>query len=165
MAQKIRDAGVGRLRSVRNALHEPDGADVMILRPTLAAALCAVLSFPAQAQTDKLLAFLDQNGDGAISRAEFIALRQQIFARIDADSSGTLSQLEVTAAQEAAAERRRQSRDLWSQDTDGDGQLTLAEFTAQTPGFDRADRDGDGVLSTDEIDRARRLLGTLSGRD
>jgi Ca2+-binding EF-hand superfamily protein len=128
----------------------------------LAMLLTGCLAAPALAEGDRLLAGLDANGDGAISRPEFLVLRQQMFARIDADGSGTVTEAEVAAAEAAMAKRRqRQVRDLWSQDADGDGELTLAEYTSSTPGFDRADRDGDGVLSGAEIDRVARLIGSF----
>jgi Ca2+-binding EF-hand superfamily protein len=125
-------------------------------------ALClATLASPAFAEGNRILKALDQNGDGAISREEVLTLRADIFARIDADSSGTVTQAEIAAAEAAAQERRQALRagDVWAQDADGDGQLSLAEFTAATPGFDRADSNADGVLSGDEINRITRLLG------
>lgn len=137
----------------------------MFARATLLTVALCLSGIPAMAEGDRLLTALDTDGDGALSRAEFMVLREEMFARIDSDGSGALTEAEVTAAQEAAAERMRQKRDLWSQDADGDGQLTLAEFTSKTPGFDRADRDGDGVLSQAELDRVAALLGQFAGRE
>ena len=125
------------------------------------ALLIGVLAAPALAEGDQLLAALDTNQDSALSRAEFLVLRQQMFAKIDADGSGAVTKAEIEAAKAAMAERARQS-DVWDQDADGDGQLTLAEYTSATPGFDRADRNGDGVLSGAEIDRVMRLIGSFT---
>jgi Ca2+-binding EF-hand superfamily protein len=146
--------------------HDMMGVPMMIPRANRRMALAlTLLPMPALADGKEMLAILDRNGDGSISRQEVVALRQTVFARMDADGDGRLTRAEVEAARAAAAERqaRQAERDPFSLDADGDGQLTLAEFTGRTPGFDRADRDGDGVLSPAEIDRVRQLLGTLSG--
>lgn len=131
-------------------------------RLCLCLALLALPALPAQAQENSPLASLDTNGDGAVSRPEFDALRQSVFARIDRDASGTLTAQEVEAAAQERAAARTGGGDPWSRDRNGDGVLTLAEFTAQSPGFDRADRNGDGQLSAAELDRIARLLGALA---
>lgn len=103
---------------------------------------------------------LDTDKSGAISREEFLALRREMFARIDADNSGTVTRAEIEAARQAAPGQRQMQADdrIWSQDANGDGQLTLAEYTAQTRGFDLADRNRDGQLSPAEFDRIARLI-------
>ena len=121
----------------------------------LAAALIAA---PALAQT----AFqrLDADGSGAISRAEFLMLRREMFARIDADGSGTVTRAEIEAARQATPGQRKMQADdrIWAQDANGDGVLTLTEYTAQTRGFDFADRNNDGQLSPAEFDRVARFI-------
>ncbi|MBD3765543.1 MAG: EF-hand domain-containing protein [Sphingomonadales bacterium] len=107
---------------------------------------------------------LDTNGNSAISREEFLALRREMFARIDADQSGTVTRAEIEAARQASnragsGNRQMQADErIWSQDANGDGQLTLAEYTAQTRGFDMADRNRDGQLSAAEFDRIARFI-------
>ncbi len=134
----------------------------LTLTLTLTVAL-TLLATPGLAQVDQLLAAIDANGDGSISRDEVLAVREALFDRMDTDGNGTLSRAEVEAARALAADRRamQAARDPWTLDANGDNALGRDEFTAATPGFDRADRNGDGVLSPDEIDRVARLLGSL----
>lgn len=103
---------------------------------------------------------LDRDHSGTISRAEFLALREQMFAALDTDGSGTLSRAEVEAArqrQQSARAEQVEAR-LRALDTNGDGQVTLGEYTAQTRGFDLADRNGDGQISRAEFDRVARFI-------
>jgi Ca2+-binding EF-hand superfamily protein len=133
----------------------------MTRNPLHLALLLSGLAAPAFAQGEQFLAALDKNGDGAITREEAIIMRQNIFARVDQDGSGTVTQAEIDAIRAELPDDTRVpvKGNPMSLDADADGQLTPAEFTSQTPGFDRADRDGDGVLSTAEIDRVMRFLG------
>lgn len=103
---------------------------------------------------------LDTDGNGAISRAEFLEIRRAMFARIDADQSGTVTAAEIETARQALPGKRQKQADkrIWSQDANGDGLLTLAEYTAQTRGFDFADRNSDGQLSPAEFERIARFL-------
>jgi Ca2+-binding EF-hand superfamily protein len=127
------------------------------------ALLLSALAVPALAQGEHLLAALDKNGDGAITREDAVMGRQDIFARIDQDGSGTLTKVEIDTIRAELPDDTRMPAPgkAMSLDADADGQLTRAEFTSQTPGFDRADRDGDGVLSGAEIDRMQRFLGLV----
>lgn len=157
-AQHVGKAGVLRIN-----WYEPNERPTMMYKSFALLLLVVPLATPALADGSRMLAALDADKDGAISRAEILVLREQVFARVDADASGTVTMAEIKAAQAAMAERRKRAGvdNIWSSDADGNGELTLDEFTAKTPGFDRADRDGDGVLSGAELDRVARLLGSF----
>ncbi|WP_176473890.1 EF-hand domain-containing protein [Actibacterium ureilyticum] len=131
------------------------------MRPIPSLALIALLSAgAAQAMTEDTFHRLDADGDGVISREEFLDLRRMMFAMIDTDSSGTLTDAEIAAARESASRniQMRADKRIWDQDANGDGELSLAEYTAQTRGFDFADRNDDGALSQDEFNRIARFL-------
>lgn len=133
----------------------------MTVRQTITRAAFALALIPGAALAqDNLFTQLDANGDGVIDGNEFRALRVAMFDRIDADRSGTVTAAEIDIARQALpGKRARQSdRRIWDQDANGDGLLTLAEYTAQTRGFDMADRNNDGVISSAEYNRIARFL-------
>ncbi|SOB87757.1 EF hand [Sphingomonas guangdongensis] len=68
----------------------------------------------------------DANGDGAVSRAEFVARAEARFARIDTDRNGSLSRDERRAGRPDRG--RRMAGALQRLDSDGDGKLSRAEF-------------------------------------
>ena len=132
--------------------------------PVLAAIGLGASGQPAQAETRAEQAFvqLDANGNGAISRDEFLALRQQMFITLDANGDGLLTREEIETARangKGGTQMQRSDR-IWQQDANGDGYLTMAEYTAQTCGFDMADRNGDGALSPQEFHRVARFIAT-----
>ena len=127
--------------------------------PILAIPIFALVTPPALADPGALLARFDTNGDAAISQSEFLDFRAAMFARIDADQGGTVTRAEIAAARAATPGAPAPDDRVWQQDADGNGELTLGEYTSQTRGFDRADRNGDGLLAADELDRVARLLG------
>jgi len=132
--------------------------------PALAALLATLACGPALATTEAEAAFarLDTDHSGTISRAEFRVLRERLFAQIDSDGSGMLSPAEVDAAQARAAQQMGlpRSNRIWAQDANGDGQLSLAEYTSDLRGFDFADRNHDGQLTPAEFDRIARYVAT-----
>ena len=119
-------------------------------------AAAALVATPASAQgaLDRLMA-LDANADGAISRAEARAGREDMFDRLDADRNGYLSETERNAAR-----GDRASQALGRADTNSDGQISRAEaIAAPYRGFDRLDANNDDIVSSQEIEAARARFG------
>jgi Ca2+-binding EF-hand superfamily protein len=118
---------------------------------------------------------LASENDGAVTRADAEAAIAGQFALIDADGDGYITQDEMKAHQDARRaemQERRAERAAarWAElDTDGDGRLSLAEYTAaRIKPFDRIDANNDGVVTADEIEamraQARERRGQWRGR-
>jgi Ca2+-binding EF-hand superfamily protein len=108
---------------------------------------------------DEAFRTLDADGDGVISRAEFMVVRENMFGTMDTDADGLLSAAEIEAARASMPQGNRgRGNRMQDMDANGDGQLSLEEFNAQTPGFDPADRNGDGAISQQEFTRVARIL-------
>lgn len=117
-------------------------------------ATAVVLAFVLQSPFDlaALVADGDRNGDGAITRAEFLAARDRSFVRLDADRSGLLSRAELERAAPGPQARLAIGLGFSRFDTDRDSGVSRAELRAgPTLAFERADRNGDGVLDAGEI--------------
>lgn len=97
------------------------------------------------------------------------ALRHEtMFAKLDSDADGQLSEAELKAMHAARASHRgkhaerraeRRERRFVTADANGDGRVTLAE--AQAPvlaRFDRADTDGDGIVTPEERRSAHQAM-------
>lgn len=128
----------------------------------LAAAAAPVLAGPPGPHGHGAhMAWLDSDGDGAVSRSEFDAGGKSRFAESDTDGDGQLSAEELEAAHERMREQmrseragRHQNRALARFDADGNGLVSREEFDAARAGlFEQLDADGDGVLRPDERPR------------
>lgn len=101
-----------------------------------------------------MLASADLDGDGMITRAEFLAQRSQLFTRLDRNRDGVIDRSDRPAMRLSAA---RIDRAAAAMDKNGDGQVTRTEFEdAPIPLFDRADLDGNGVIDGFEMSRLPR---------
>jgi Ca2+-binding EF-hand superfamily protein len=97
----------------------------------------------------------DTDGDGRISREEFMQLSEERFTRLDVNADGYLSQDELLGMRRSMRGGRPDGEMLRSLDTDGDGALSLAELQVRRPDmtaerFNEIDRNGDGLLTPDE---------------
>lgn len=128
-----------------------------------ALALVGLLALGATAQTpsqaldpDALLVAADVNGDGSLSRAEFVAERARNFDRLDRIKDGTLTRDEFSAAAPAGMRRTFIGAQFAVFDSNSDKRLSRAEYNgAPTPGFDRLDANHDDILSAQEMRSAR----------
>jgi Ca2+-binding EF-hand superfamily protein len=124
----------------------------------------------AQGQHRMPMVTLDKDGDGKITVAEFAAQGAEFskmrFTRADTDGDGKVTAAELESAREKQAARagqpgsegrpRAEIPTLASVDTDKDGAITPEEFAAYSTAkaTERAkglDKDGDGVLSKEEL--------------
>ena len=102
-----------------------------------------------------LFASADANGDGLVSKAEFIAARNARFDVLDANRDGFLVRDEMAAAAPGLRGRMMLPMLFPQFDGNGDGKVSRQEFSAApVPGFDMADADGDGMVSPAEAKAA-----------
>jgi Ca2+-binding EF-hand superfamily protein len=110
----------------------------------------------ASLDNGQLFAAADKNGDGVVSKQEFLDERAKRFDAMDTNHDGWLSQDELAAGLPNWRARRFLPLMFGQFDADGDGRVTRVEFAkAPTPVFDRADANGDGVVSQAEVKAAQ----------
>ena len=117
------------------------------LLATAAVALMAV-SLPALAQTatqangndrPNRMQRADTNGDGNISRDEFVSHRLERLRAADANRDGSVTREEIQAAGEARRAERSAAR-FARLDADSNGSISRAEFDAPRTAGERGDR-------------------------
>lgn len=107
------------------------------------------------------LASADANNDGNITREEFLARPNEMFQRLDANNDGVISTAERPQRPERddRGERRGERRDRPDRpnpDTDGNGTISRAEFTAiGAHFFERLDANNDGRVTQEEAQAGR----------
>lgn len=119
---------------------------------------------------ERMLARIDTNGDGMISKAENRAAVEARFARMDANGDGTLEASERGKRMGKGKRGGRRGGALseadptapvvrgMRADANGDGVITRAEFDAEAAArFDRMDANKDGKIDKSEMpQRGRR---------
>ncbi len=104
----------------------------------------------------------DLNGDGKITREEFMAARAVCFARDDSNGDGVLTRVEVKTFFPPPLADRIDAAFL-RLDLDGDGLISREEFDRESDRlFRQMDTNGDGVLAGTELSNLTpAVLGDL----
>ncbi len=98
----------------------------------------------------------DRDGDGKVSAEEFPG-REAMFARLDADKDGFLTQADIKAQKGARKKKdsgpvtKKTGTVIERMDADGDGRLHRAEFTGSAADWANLDRNRDGWITQDEL--------------
>ncbi|MCX7304980.1 MAG: EF-hand domain-containing protein [Hyphomicrobiales bacterium] len=137
---------------------------VSVAIATMVLAAAPAVAYAQPFSQAPLLGQIDADHDGKITRQETIAARERVFKRLDRNGDGVVDEKEVETARQAMIERAtmaeaRLSNQWKRMDQDGDGKVSAPEFQARNLVFELADRNGDGVVTMDEIDFLRGLLG------
>lgn len=110
----------------------------------------------------------DANRDGKVSYEELHAVRpnatKERFDRLDRDGDGFLTRAdrpERRDGREGADAQRAFAKRVLESDANKDGKVTLDELRTSRPGFPedtfgRLDRDNDGFISTEDLQRTRQ---------
>lgn len=149
------------------------GTDKPVSAPIAAAADAPVTGTPAapQRQPEMMrLSRFDANADGLVQKVEMEEVLKVDFKRDDANGNDALDAGEARALNERLRDDPGASPVF---DWNADGRLDYAEFAAQWRTlFDRTDRNGDGIVDSEEIktsgrERKPRPLPqpTFSGKD
>ena len=101
----------------------------------------------------------DADGDGRITRREFIDARELRFVRMDKNNDGFIRADDFRRLDTSASVRQRLAQLLANADLNQDGAVSRAEFSVTgTPLFDYGDVNADGFVDRSEVARLRAAL-------
>jgi hypothetical protein len=113
----------------------------------------------------RLMDQFDTDKDGRLTQAEIDAARKAQVSKYDANGDGVLS-LEEYQVLWLDAMRPLMVRQFQANDSDGNAAITVDEFTARFAHMVRdLDRNGDGVLTVDELRGPRHGPGPRPAHD
>lgn len=128
------------------------------MRGVMAAMLATgamLASGPAEAQRDPaaMLVDADRDGDGVVTRAEFLAARAARFDKLDRNHDGVISRDDFgRLARFRPQAGERIDSFITELDTNHDGKVERSELAnARTPVFDMADTNHDGRVDKAEL--------------
>lgn len=125
------------------------------MRSFIVAMPVLALAMAASAQSARF----DADGDGRITRREFIAARELRFSRMDRNGDDHIRADDFRQFNTSAGVRERLAQLLSDADLNDDGAVSRAEFSLTgTPMFDHADVNADGFVDRSEVDRLRAVL-------
>lgn len=105
---------------------------------------------------------MDTDGNGKVTAVENALFAEIMFKQSDTNYDGQVSAAECDSAQAAHGNKvdpKASARHLRIVDTDGSGQISASENAAFAQGeFARADKNGDGVLSEDEVEAQYKAM-------
>lgn len=109
----------------------------------------------------QMLLNADANGDGVVTRDEFLAARAATFARVDLNHDGVIDSSDIDKIRrfrpQAADKAQALVGDL---DLNHDGKVTTTEMkSAPAPVFDRFDTNHDRRLDQGELAKVRAAAG------
>jgi hypothetical protein len=103
---------------------------------------------------------IDANGDGKVTKAEWLAYQKKVFEALDKNKDGEVDEKEFMAPSSTMATfatggyaRGLQTKEMMHKiDANGDGKVTLDEYLAyQTKVFDMMDKNHSGSLGPQEF--------------
>ena len=101
----------------------------------------------------------DANGDGRITRREYIDARELRFTRLDRNGDQYIRSDDLQGLRVSAPVRQQIQQLLSDTDLNRDGAVSRSEFSVTgTPLFDRADANADGFVDGSEVERLRAAL-------
>jgi len=104
---------------------------------------------------EKMFEKHDVNKDGKITRDEMSEKRHKLFDKLDMDEDGAVTMQEAKEGH-AKLREKHMAKFLMKIDTDSNGSISEAEFASFTmQKFKKADKDGDGNLTGDELKELR----------